>query len=77
MIVDNKFDIEQTVYLKTDIEQLPRLIRSFQVYKTRIAYELVLGVNDSWHDEFEISSQPINVNTKDAKIEGFKKDGFR
>ncbi len=75
MEIDNKFDIEQIVYLKTDIEQLPRIVRSMQVHKHRIAYQLYAGTNESWHEDFEITAEPSIVNTKDAKIHGFQKNG--
>lgn len=72
MEVDNEFNIEQIVYLKTDVEQSPRIIRSFQVFKTKISYQLIFGINESWHEDFEIAAEPTIAHTKDAKISGFQ-----
>ena len=67
MDINNKFTHEQIVYLKTDSEQMPRMIKSFQVYKSKIVYQLVCGVTDSWHDDFEISTE-----SNKQKVNGFK-----
>lgn len=68
MNIDNKFNNEQIVYLKTDNEQLPRIVRSFQIYKTRIVYQLMSAGNESWHEEFEISTE-----CNKPQINGFQK----
>jgi hypothetical protein len=62
MIIDNEFDIKQVVYLKTDIEQKPRIVTGLLVSETSIVYELSCsdGVCNSFH--FEIS------NVKDILI---------
>jgi len=57
MIVDNKFEIGETVYLKTDKEQLPRLVYRFLVYKSDILYGLTQGTGTSEHYDFEISTE--------------------
>ena len=54
-MIDNKFSIGQTVYLKTDIEQLPRIVYKFIVYRDSILYAVTQGVNESEHYDFEIS----------------------
>lgn len=71
MEIDNKFDIEQVVYLKTDIEQTPRLVTAIEVSKSSLVYKLSCGASSSWHSDFEISDAPNNLN---AKIKGFKID---
>ena len=72
MIVNNKFAIEQIVYLKTDNEQNARIVKSIQIFQNRISYNLVFGITDSWHDDFEITTEPTIIKTKDAEIKGFK-----
>lgn len=58
MVVDNKFEIEQFVYLKTDTEQLRRIVLSFEVYKGgEVMYRLGVGQETSTHYEFEISAE--------------------
>ena len=71
MEVNNKFNIEQLVYLKTDVEQAARMVKSFQVFKNKIVYQLVFSTNDSWHEEFEITAEPAQLKTKDVAVNGF------
>lgn len=63
MIIDTVFEIGETVYLKTDKEQLPRIVYSITVYKLGYFYELACGVNTSKHCDFEISSEINTVLT--------------
>lgn len=60
MLIENKYEIGETLYLKTDKDQLPRIVYCFKVYKNEILYELVCGVITSGHYEFELSKD-INV----------------
>ncbi len=60
MIVDNKFEIGNIVYLKTDNDQLPRIVTSIHLKPNLLVYELSSGGNSSWHYEFEISNE-VNV----------------
>lgn len=55
MILDNKFELGQTVYLITDKDQLPRIVTSMQIRPNCISYELSCGSAASWHYDFEIS----------------------
>ena len=57
MVVDNKFDIEQTVYLKTDKDQLPRMVVQLNVGKTNIMYLLACGMDTSIHIAMEITGE--------------------
>jgi hypothetical protein len=57
MVIDNKFNIEQIVFLKTDPEQLPRIVYSIQVLKDGLMYQLACGIQASWHTVFEISAE--------------------
>lgn len=60
MIIENDFEIGDTVYLKTDSEQKPRIVFALKVYKNDTLYELACGVSQSMHYAFEISKE-INV----------------
>lgn len=55
MMIDNKYDVGDIVYLKTDQEQLPRMVYCFIVYRNEIIYRLAAGTTTSEHYEFEIS----------------------
>lgn len=56
MIVDNKFDLKQIVYLKTDKEQGPRLITAIVMCADGgILYELSCCALSSRHYDFEIT----------------------
>jgi hypothetical protein len=57
MLIDNKFEIGQTVYLKTDLNQLPRFVTSISIRQGRIIYAVTNATTESWHDDFEISSE--------------------
>ena len=60
MLVDNKFEFGDIVYLKTDTEQRQRIVFAIKVYKTDILYELACGTTTSMHYDFEISKE-VNV----------------
>lgn len=64
MVIDNKFDIAQTVYLCTDNEQNKRIITSINVRPFGVlVYQVSYGTNVSDHYEFELTSKE-NVLTK-------------
>lgn len=63
MLVDNKFDFGQIVYLKTDKEQLPRMVVRFTISKESILYILAQGTGETTHYDIEISEE-INVVLK-------------
>lgn len=62
-LIENKFDFGEIVYLKTDKDQLPRIIYCMKCYQNEIIYELACGTTVSSHYEFEISTE-INVLTQ-------------
>lgn len=62
MVIDNKFNFEQTVFLRTDPEQRPRLVTGICARKNFIEYQLACGNLFSWHQEFEIS-EAVDVIT--------------
>lgn len=53
-----EFMIKQTVYLKTDKEQKPRLVTGMQLRPfNSITYGITEGTNETWHYGFEISDE--------------------
>ena len=54
MNINNKFELEEIVFLITDNDQYQRIITGIQIYKNGILYRLACGVADSWHYEYEI-----------------------
>lgn len=52
-----KFDIGQIVYLKTDTEQRERIVLGMNIKPGGIYYSLGCGVDESWHYDFEITTQ--------------------
>ncbi len=57
MIVKFEVDFEegQIVYLKTDKEQLPRLVIGYELRSDRVRYDLISGTFISTHSAIEIS----------------------
>lgn len=55
MFIKNEFNIVQVVYLKTDKDQLPRIITAIKIVPEGLMYELSQGPNNSWHYGFELS----------------------
>lgn len=58
MVVDNKFEIGDFVYLVTDVDQSKRMVTGFTVRQGgHVIYELSLGTSTSWHIEQEITKE--------------------
>ena len=58
MVIDNKFDIGQEVYLKTDTDQRMRIVSAIIVRPGNCySYELACGTDSRWHYDFEISTE--------------------
>jgi hypothetical protein len=62
MVIDNKFEIGQQVYLITDTEQLMRIVYRIIVYKKEYLYCLTYGTITSEHYDFEISPEKSLIN---------------
>jgi hypothetical protein len=60
MNVDNIFNLEDIVYLKTDKDQCERIVTGLRISKYDIIYQLNCGDNESCHYDFEISDE-VNV----------------
>ena len=56
MKIDNKFNLEDIVFLITDTEQKARIVTAIQVSKNSLIYRLACGVNESWHYDYEIAT---------------------
>ena|SRR5690606_12979951 len=51
------FDIGDSVYLKTDPEQLERLVTGISVRQNGITYAISHLTNETWHYDFEITKE--------------------
>lgn len=61
MVIDNKFSIGQIVWLKTDTEQLQRIVTAIKICgDNSFFYELSCGKECSDHYDFEISDEVNN-----------------
>ena len=56
MEINNKYRIEEVVFLITDTEQEMRIITGIQITKNGLLYRLACGITDSWHFEYEIAT---------------------
>lgn len=62
MLVDNKYNIGDIVYLITDEDSFPRIVNGIQLSPNNgILYRLACGTNETWHYDFEMSTEKINV----------------
>lgn len=57
MVIENKYEIGQIVFLITDEEQCARLITGITIAPRGLTYRLCYGVTETWHYEMEISDE--------------------
>jgi len=57
MEIPNDFNIKDIVYLKTDIDQKPRLVTALLIDENSIIYRLVCETTISDHYGFELSKE--------------------
>lgn len=58
MTIDNKFEIGQEVYLKTDKDQNKRIVTGIEISQNNtIMYKLVCHSTETWHYDFEIMNE--------------------
>lgn len=71
MIIENKYNIGDMVYLKTDNEQSERMITAIQINPGNLLYRLNCGTTETWHYEFEINKEKdiIKSLTDETKAE--------
>lgn len=64
MVIDNKYDYEQQVYLKTDVDQKVRIVTGLLIRPNGlISYELSCRTEARWHYDFEISTEKDVLKT--------------
>lgn len=56
MQIDNDFQIKDTVYLKHDVDQKPRMITAIIIQETAILYEMISGIEVSSHYGWELNN---------------------
>lgn len=56
-IINNVYNIEDIIYLKTDTDQLQRIVFAFIVTKDSVLYRCSCGTQISDHYDFEISTE--------------------
>jgi hypothetical protein len=54
--VEIKYNIGQTVFLKTDQRQEDRLVYGYKVYRNEVIYLLTFGTQISEHYDFELTA---------------------
>ena len=63
MIIENKFELGEILYLKTDVDQLCRICTAIIVCPDNsFLYELTCGTQASKHYDFEISQEKNLAN---------------
>lgn len=63
MVIDNKYELGDMVYLKTDPDQRARIVSAFLIRPGFIEYRLDYGTDFSWHADFVISIEKNIVLT--------------
>lgn len=65
ILLDNKYNIGDIVYLKTDPDQIERMITAIQLNANGIIYRLVCGTTETWHYDIEINVEKVfNLDKK-------------
>jgi len=57
MVIENKFNISDIVYLKTDREQEPHVLCSIEVTPGDLMYKIAIGTTTSSHYDFELTKE--------------------
>jgi hypothetical protein len=58
MTINNQFEAEQFVYLKTDPDQMKRMVTAITIRGKNLMYELSIADDaPTWHQECEISKE--------------------
>ena len=63
MLINNMYELQECVFLKTDIYQLERLVTAIQINPNGLVYRLVCGNTESWHYAFEMSKEKQILKT--------------
>ena len=67
MIIENDFNIGETVYLKTDNDQKERVVTGIQISPLGLLYRLVNGTTETWHYNMEINRERNVLKKMDAE----------
>lgn len=59
--VETAFELKQTAYLRTDLQQRPRIVTGIVVRERGVLYELSCGTDASWHAGYEMATEPDTV----------------
>lgn len=60
MTINNKFNIEDEVVLKTDLDGLKRLVIGISIRPgNQLVYEVQIETFSSWHYEFELENYEL------------------
>lgn len=62
MIINNTFNLKQTVYLVTDVEQRAGLITAIKVTVNGLMYEVTVGFDSNYYYDFEIQENKAFIN---------------
>ena len=62
MLIDNKLELGQIAYLKTDTEQRGRIVIAIQANPNGLLYCVQLEETASWHYLIEISTEKNILN---------------
>jgi hypothetical protein len=66
-LIESEYELGQIVFLKTDSEQLKRIVKQICFSSKGMDYNLVNGTVSTWHSDFEISEKEdvlIKTGTK-------------
>jgi hypothetical protein len=63
MVIDNEYKIGQVVYLKTDNDQIPRIVTRIFVSISELMYELSCGTVHTEHWGFEMLPEKDLITT--------------
>ncbi len=61
MVIDNKYNIGDIVYVTTDQEQLPRVVVCIKITQGELIYVVYQSITSSEHYDFEISKEKMLV----------------
>lgn len=60
MLIDNKFEIGETVYIKHDVDQVPRMLVGIHIFYDYLKYEVSDGPSSTTIcDSIELSLEKI------------------
>ena len=59
--VDVAYQYGETVYLKTDTDQLPRMVTGYVLRLDSVIYYLSCGTSETMHYDIEITSEKLII----------------